>query len=105
MIKEAVRDKIPREIAWLQGYDAAFSQLNDAFDLPRKDLSALIRMGQSNMGVLSAPEEAVSAYSSCGPRSHRESRARGVFDRLHDAEKSGFFDANDEIAPKIKISR
>ena len=32
----------------------AFARLNDEFDLPRKDLSALIRMVQSNKGVLSA---------------------------------------------------
>jgi len=54
MIKQAVRDEIPRELAWLQGYDLAFSKLNSELDLPQKDLSTLIRMIQSNQGTLSA---------------------------------------------------
>jgi len=37
----------------LQGYDVAFSALNREFDLPQKDLSALIRMIHSNKGTLS----------------------------------------------------
>ena len=54
MIKQAVQEEIPRELAWLQGYDLAFSTLNDELDLPQKDLSALIRMIQSNQNTLSA---------------------------------------------------
>lgn len=54
MIKQAVQEEIPRELAWLQGYDLAFSRLNNELDLPQKDLSALIRMIQSNKGTLSA---------------------------------------------------
>ena len=54
MIQLAVEDEIPRELAWLRGYDLAFQQLEAEFDLPRKDLSALIRMIQSNQGMLSA---------------------------------------------------
>ncbi len=54
MIRQAVREEIPQELAYLRGYDAAFSQLNDELDLPQKDLSALIRMIQSNHGRLSA---------------------------------------------------
>jgi hypothetical protein len=54
MIKQAVLEEIPRELAWLQGYDLAFSTLNNELDLPQKDLSALIRMIQSNQGTLSA---------------------------------------------------
>lgn len=53
MIKQAVQEEIPRELAWLQGYDLAFSTLNNELDLPQKDLSALIRMIQSNKGHLS----------------------------------------------------
>lgn len=53
MIKQAVQDEIPRELAWLKGYDMAFSKLNNELDLPQKDLSALIRMIQSNKGTLS----------------------------------------------------
>jgi hypothetical protein len=49
-----VEDEIPRELAWLSGYDKAFAQLDAEFDLPSKDLSALIRMAQSNEGRLSA---------------------------------------------------
>ena len=54
MIKQAVQEEIPRELAWLQGYDLAFSTLNNELDLPQKDLSALIRMIQSNNSTLSA---------------------------------------------------
>lgn len=54
MIKQAVQEEIPRELAWLRGYDQAFSKLNDELDLPQKDLSALIRMTHSNQGALSA---------------------------------------------------
>lgn len=54
MIKQAVQEEIPRELAWLQGYDLAFSTLNDELDLPQKDLSALIRMTHSNQNTLSA---------------------------------------------------
>lgn len=54
MIQQAVEDEIPRELAWLSGYDKAFEWLNAEFDLPRKDLSALIRMAQSCQGRLSA---------------------------------------------------
>ncbi|WP_260464170.1 Fic family protein [Burkholderia sp. Bp8963] len=53
MIRQAVEDEIPRELAWLSGYDKAYQQLDAELDLPNKDLSALIRMIQSNNGVLS----------------------------------------------------
>ena len=53
MIKQAVQEEIPRELAWLQGYDIALSALNTEMDVPQKDLSALIRMIQSNKGTLS----------------------------------------------------
>ena len=52
-IWRAVAEEIPRELAWLQGYDTAFSVLDSEFDLPQKDLSALIRMTYSNKGTLS----------------------------------------------------
>jgi len=52
-IKQAVQEEIPRELAWLRGYDEAFTTLNNELDLPRKDLAALIRIAQSNKGVLS----------------------------------------------------
>jgi len=54
MIREAVEEEIPRELAWLSGYDMAFARLEAEFDLPSKDLSALIRMAQGNQGRLSA---------------------------------------------------
>lgn len=53
MIQKAVQEEIPRELAWLVGYDIAFQQISAAFDLPNKDISALIRMIQSNQGRLS----------------------------------------------------
>lgn len=53
MIRLAVKEELPREIAWLQGYDQAFISLDHELDLPQNDLSALIRMAYSNQGVLS----------------------------------------------------
>ncbi len=53
MVQKAVQEEIPRELAWLVGYDAAFQQIATEFDLPNKDISALIRMIQSNQGKLS----------------------------------------------------
>ena len=44
MIQLAVEEEIPRELAWLRGYDRALGQLEAAFDLPQKDISVLIRM-------------------------------------------------------------
>ncbi len=54
MIRLAVQEEIPRELAWLTGYDVAFRQIDTEFDLPQKDISALIRMIQSNQGNISA---------------------------------------------------
>lgn len=53
MICQAVREEIPRELAWLRGYDLAFARLDRDIDIPRKDLAALIRMAQSSQGNLS----------------------------------------------------
>jgi hypothetical protein len=53
MMRRAVEEEIPRELAWLQGYDLAFAALEKEFDLPQKDVSALIRMIHSNKGRLS----------------------------------------------------
>ena len=47
MIQQAVEEEIPRELAWLSGYDKAFEQLDAEFELPRNCLSALIRVAQS----------------------------------------------------------
>lgn len=61
MLVEAVRSELPRELHWLSGFDAAFEQLNGELNLPRPDLSALIRMVQSNNGKLSSNKR--KAYS------------------------------------------
>jgi hypothetical protein len=54
IIQLAVQEEIPRELAWLSGYDAAFQQIDAEFDLPQKDISALIRMIHSNQGTISS---------------------------------------------------
>ena len=54
MIRLAVEEEIPRELAWLSGFDQALGLLGSEFDLPQKDLAALIRMAHSNHGQLSA---------------------------------------------------
>ena len=53
MVREAVQEEIPRELAWLTGYDTALQQISAAFDLPNKDISTLIRMIRSDLGELS----------------------------------------------------
>ncbi len=53
-IQQAMEEEISRELAWLSGYDSAFAQLDAEFDLPKKDVSTLIRMAQSTQGRLSA---------------------------------------------------
>jgi hypothetical protein len=53
MVQKAVLEEIPRELAWLVGYDTAFQLIAAEFDLPNKDISALIRMIQTNHGKLS----------------------------------------------------
>jgi hypothetical protein len=62
MLIEAVRTELPRELHWLSGFDAAFEQLNGELNLPRPDLSALIRMTQSNNGKLSSHKRKKYAY-------------------------------------------
>jgi hypothetical protein len=54
MIRLAVEEEIPRELAWLSGFDQALELLESEFDLPQKDLATLIRMAHSNHGLLSA---------------------------------------------------
>lgn len=53
MLRLAVEEEIPRELAWLSGFDRALQQLDSELDIPQKDLAALIRMAQSNNGQLS----------------------------------------------------
>jgi len=80
MIKEAVQKEIPRELAWLQGYDLAFSRLNSKLDLPQKDLSALIRMIQANKGILSAKRRKQYSHLPESVLSHIEEVVRGSFE-------------------------
>jgi hypothetical protein len=53
MTRLAVEEEIPCQMAWLKGYDRAQQSLQAAFDLPNKDIAALIRMIESNEGKLS----------------------------------------------------
>lgn len=62
MFIEAVRTELPRELHWLSGFDSAFEQLNSELNLPRPDLSALIRMVQSNNGKLSTNKRKAYAH-------------------------------------------
>jgi hypothetical protein len=54
MVQATILTEIPNELRYLHGYDAAFAELNATFDLPRSSISKLIRMINSNDGVLSA---------------------------------------------------
>jgi hypothetical protein len=53
MLQQAIEVEMPKEVAWLNGYDKAFMELEGLFDLPKKDISALIRMIYHNGGKLS----------------------------------------------------
>jgi hypothetical protein len=53
MVKLAVEQEIPREMAYLRGYDEAFETLDHELDIPQKDLSNLIRMAHDQGGSLS----------------------------------------------------
>jgi hypothetical protein len=53
MIKSAILHEIPQEVAYLRGYDEAFSRIDAKYNLPKNDISALIRMVKSNGGKLS----------------------------------------------------
>ncbi|RKT43126.1 Fic family protein [Thiocapsa rosea] len=53
MIQVAIEEEIPRELAYLSGYDQAVERIDAQFDLPQKDISRLVRMIQGNGGTLS----------------------------------------------------
>lgn len=53
MIQATILTEMPSELRFLAGYDHAFEVLNKELDLPRSDLSALIRMINGNNGHLS----------------------------------------------------
>lgn len=52
MFDQAVEHEMPEELAYLQGYDAAFGEISERYDLPSKDIGKLIRMIRSNGGRL-----------------------------------------------------
>lgn len=53
MIQSAILHEIPQEVAYLRGYDEAFGWIDAKYNLPKSDISALIRMVKSNGGKLS----------------------------------------------------
>ncbi|PUA17133.1 Fic family protein [Glaciimonas sp. PCH181] len=86
VIKQAVQEEIPRELAWLKGYDLAFSTLDRELDVPQKDLSALIRMIQSNKGMLSANRRKKYVYIPEKVLNRIEEVVRETFKALEDQE-------------------
>ncbi|UJS24283.1 Fic family protein [Thiothrix winogradskyi] len=53
MLQQAIEVEMPQEMAWLDGYDQATTALEQRFDLPKKDIAALVRMAWGNGGDLS----------------------------------------------------
>lgn len=53
-LRRTVEEEIPRELAFLRGYDAAHERIEAEFDLPQRDVAALIRVIEANGGRLSA---------------------------------------------------
>lgn len=88
MIKRAVQEEIPRELAWLKGYDIALKQLDSEFDIPQKDLSALIRMIHSNNGKLSENRRKQFYYLPPEVLARVEEVVRQAFDGRETAESS-----------------
>jgi hypothetical protein len=58
MIQVAIEEEIPRELAYLSGYDQAVRRIDAQFDLPQKDIGRLVRMIQGNGGTLSRNKRA-----------------------------------------------
>jgi hypothetical protein len=89
MIQLAVEDEIPRELAWLSGYDVALQRLEAEFDLPQTDLSALIRMIQSNTGKLSTNKRKQYFYLPPEVLDHIEEIVREAFNPTEEGEERG----------------
>lgn len=53
-MRKTINEEIPKEIAFLVGFDEARRRLNLEFDLPDSDVNALVRMIHGNRGTLSA---------------------------------------------------
>lgn len=81
MIRLAVEEEIPRELAWLRGYDQAQQRLQAEFDLPNKDIAALIRMIESNQGILSLHRRKQYAHLPENVLDRIEARVREAFNR------------------------
>lgn len=53
MLKLAIEEEIPHELAYLRGYDLATERIEKEFDIPQKDISQLVKMIHGNHGRLS----------------------------------------------------
>ncbi len=54
MFQIAVEEEIPKELAWLRGYDKACRRVEAEFDLPQQDINTLIRVIHQNDNRLAA---------------------------------------------------
>ncbi|KAG0162172.1 hypothetical protein DFQ30_002880 [Apophysomyces sp. BC1015] len=79
MMVEAVRTELPKELAWLSGFDEARKRLDAEFDLPQSDLSALIRMVKFNNGKLSTTKRKQYYYLPDDVIAHIEEVVREAF--------------------------
>ncbi len=79
MIKTAILHEIPQEIAYLRGYDEAFTQIDAKYNLPKNDISALIRMVKSGDGKLSENRRKQYAHLPAEVLDDIETVIRGAF--------------------------
>lgn len=86
MIHLAVEEEIPRELAWLSGFDQALDLLESEFDLPQKDLATLIRMAYSNHGRLSANRRKQYSYLPVSLLDRIETVVQACFDAQEGAD-------------------
>ena len=86
MIHLAVEEEIPRELAWLSGFDQALDLLESEFDLPQKDLATLIRMAYSNHGRLSANRRKQFSYLPVSLLDRIETVVQACFDAQEGAD-------------------
>lgn len=88
MIRLAVEEEIPRELAWLSGFDQALGVLESEFDLPQKDLATLIRMAHSNHGQLSANRRKQFSYLPVAVLNRIEVVVQACFNVQNGAERT-----------------
>jgi hypothetical protein len=89
MIRQAVEQEIPAELAWLTGFDQASRLIDARFDLPQKDIARLIRMIRGNGGRLAKRKRTQFDWIPDEVITEVESMVCDAFDLDRESEPSG----------------